>query len=69
MVFTRIADGDAARLWRRRRCSCSFRSCSLPVFLVAFADDAAVAAIDWTPFAEAFVLLIVTRWVCRSQLR
>ncbi len=60
MVFTRIADGDAARLLAASPVLMLVQILLLPVFLVAFADDAAVAAIDWTPFAEAFVLLIVT---------
>lgn len=59
IVFTRIAGGDAARLLAATPLLMLVQILLLPVYLLILAGDDAVSAIDWTPFAEAFVLFVV----------
>ncbi|GAA2245114.1 arsenic resistance protein [Rarobacter faecitabidus] len=75
IVFTRLAGGDWARLLAAAPSLMLVQLLLLPVYLLAFAGSRAVTGIDWQPFAEAFVLLIVlplglsiaTQWLATSK--
>ncbi len=58
IAFTRIAGGDAPRLLAATPLLMLVQILLLPVLLIAFAGGDVVDVIDWTPFAQAFVLLI-----------
>ncbi len=69
IVFTRIAGGDAPRLLAATPLLMLVQILLLPPFLIVFAGSDVADIIDWTPFAEAFVLLIAVPLVLSIATR